>query len=51
MFWFEYRRADGSTYVSKAGGLTPGEREAAFAHPSFVREFQGDKYGKEYGKG
>lgn len=48
MFWIEYRREDGTTYVSSSEGLAYGEREAAKANPNFVREFQGDKFGKSF---
>lgn len=51
MFWFEFRRPDGTTYVMRSDGLTPAEREAVTALPTFVREFHGDAFGREYGRG
>lgn len=53
MFWFEFKSQidPRQTYVSKADGLTYGERERAMSDPTFVREFQGNQFGEEYGKG
>lgn len=50
-FWLEFKKEDSEeTYVSKSDGLTAGERQAAYDSPNFVREFQGDQFGREYGR-
>lgn len=46
--FFHLFMVNGTPVIVKSEGLTPAEQERARQDPTFVREFQGDKFGREY---